>query len=164
METTKGRGSQTQNRAFAVPRIRAISISKERGTRKRNVAAARLKAGFGIAGDAHAGDWHRQVSLLAQESIATMRAKGADVGPGDFAENITTEGIDLQTLTIGSKLRLGSVAELEVTQFGKKCHSRCEIFQQVGDCVMPREGIFARVTKPGRITPGDTIEVVNQDD
>jgi len=152
------------NSAFGVARIKAISISEERGTRKSNVAAAELKAGFGIAGDAHGGDWHRQVSLLAEESIAKMRAKGAEVGPGDFAENITTEGIDLTSLAMGSKLRLGSGAEVEITQFGKKCHSECEIFKQVGDCVMPREGVFAKVTKPGRITPGDTIEVVDQDD
>lgn len=151
MATTKGR-------------IRAISISKERGTRKYNVSAARLRVAFGIEGDAHAGDWHRQVSLLSAESIAKMTAKGADVGPGDFAENITTDGIDLQSLTLGSRLRLGPVAEVEVTQFGKECHSGCEILQQVGDCVMPREGIFARVTKPGPIKPGDIIEVVDRND
>lgn len=147
-----------------VARIKAISISKERGTRKSNVATAQLKAGFGIKNDAHAGDWHRQVSLLAEESIAKMRAKGANVGPGDFAENITTEGIDLTSLAMGSKLKLGSAAQIEITQFGKKCHNECEIFRQVGDCVMPREGVFAKVTKPGPIAPGDTIEVVDQDD
>ena len=151
METTKGK-------------IKAISISKDRGTRKDNIPAAELKAGFGIEGDAHAGNWHRQVSLLGQESIEKMRAKGADVSAGDFAENITTEGIDLQSLAIGSKLRLGSVSEVEITQFGKECHSGCAIFQQIGDCVMPREGVFAKVTKPGRIKPGDTIEVINPND
>ncbi len=151
METTKGR-------------IKAISISKNRGTKKYNVPTAELKAGFGIEGDAHAGDWHRQVSLLAEESIAKMRAKGASVTEGDFAENITTEGIDLQSLKIGSKLRLGSVAEVEITQFGKKCHSGCEIFQQIGDCIMPREGVFAKVTKPGRVKPGDIIEVLKSND
>ena len=151
MATTKGR-------------IKAISISQERGTRKNNVAAARLEVGFGVEGDAHGGDWHRQVSLLGAESIAKMRAKGADVAPGDFAENITTEGIDLLSLDMGGRLRLGSTAEVEVTQFGKECHSRCEIFKQVGDCVMPREGIFARVIKPGAIKPGDTIEVLNGND
>ncbi len=144
--------------------IRAISISKERGTRKSNVAAARLMANLGIEGDAHAGDWHRQISLLAAESIAKMKAKGADVAPGDFAENITTEGIYLLSLDMGGRLRLGSTAEVEVTQFGKECHSRCEIFKQVGDCVMPREGIFAKVTKPGPIKPGDSIEVLNAND
>ena len=151
MGTTKGR-------------IKAISISKDRGTQKYNVPAAELKAGFGIEGDAHAGNWHRQVSLLAEESIAKMRAKGASVKEGDFAENITTEGIDLQSLTIGSKLRVGPDAELEITQFGKECHSGCVIFQQIGDCVMPREGVFAKVTKQGRIKAGDIIEVLNSND
>jgi len=145
-------------------KIKAISISKDRGTRKDNVQAAELKVGFGIVGDAHAGNWHRQVSLLAEKSIEKMRAKGANVSAGDFAENITTEGIDLQSLAIGSKLRLGTVAEVEITQFGKECHSGCEIFQQIGDCIMPREGVFAKVIKPGRIKPGDTIEVINPND
>jgi MOSC domain-containing protein YiiM len=145
-------------------RIKAISISEKRGTRKSNVATALLKADFGIEGDAHAGDWHRQISLLGDESIGKMKAKGADVAPGDFAENITTEGIDLLALDMGGRLRLGETAEVEVTQFGKECHSRCEIFKQVGDCVMPREGIFARVIKPGPIEPGDSIEVLNEND
>ena len=148
METTKGK-------------IKAISISKDRGTRKYNVPTAELKAGFGIEGDAHAGDWHRQVSLLAQESIEKMSAKGADVTAGDFAENITTEGIDLRRLTIASKLKLGKQVEIEITQIGKKCHHGCEIFKQIGDCIMPREGVFAKVTKPGGIETGDTVEVLN---
>jgi len=148
----------------AAGKIKAVSISPKRGTRKFNVLEAKLKVGFGIEKDAHAGNWHRQVSLLAQESIEKMRAKGAKVTAGDFAENITTEEIDLQSLTIGSKLRLGPDAELEITQFGKKCHSDCEIFKQIGDCVMPREGVFAKVTKPGRIKPGDRIEVSQQND
>ena len=151
MGTTKGR-------------IKAISISKNRGTRKDNVSVAELKVDFGIEGDAHAGNWHRQVSLLAEESIAKMRAKGAAVKEGDFAENITTEGIDLQSLTIGSKLRLGRVAEVEITQFGKECHSGCIIFQQIGDCIMPREGVFAQVIKPGRIKAGDTIQLLHSND
>jgi len=144
--------------------IKAISISKKRGTQKYNVSAAELKVDFGIEGDAHAGDWHRQVSLLAEESIEKMRTKGAAVTEGDFAENITTEGIDLQSLAIGDKLRLGAEAEVEITQFGKQCHGGCEIFQQIGDCIMPREGIFAKVTKPGRVKPGDTIEVLQKND
>ena len=151
MVTTKGR-------------IKAISISKDRGTRKYNVPAAELKVAFGIENDAHGGDWHRQVSLLAQESIEKMRVKGAKVAAGDFAENITTEEIDLQSLTIGSKLRLGPEAEVEITQFGKKCHTGCEISRLVGDCIMPREGVFAKVTKPGRVKPGDRIEVPQQND
>ena len=151
MVTTKGK-------------IKAISISKERGTRKYNVPEAELKAGFGIAGDAHGGNWHRQISLLAVESIEKMKAKGAKVSPGDFAENVTTEEIDLQALSIGSKLKVGPEAEVEITQFGKKCHHDCEVFKQVGDCVMPREGVFAKVTRPGTIKPGDIIEALNSND
>ena len=142
-------------------KINAISISKEKGTQKTNVPEAELDAGFGIIGDAHAGNWHRQVSLLAVESIDKMVAKGAKVSPGNFAENITTEGLNLLGLSVGSKLKLGEDAELEITQFGKQCHSRCEIFEQVGDCIMPREGVFARVTIPGRIKVGDVVEVLN---
>ena len=142
-------------------RINAISVSKEKGTQKVNVSEAELKTDFGIIGDAHAGSTHRQVSLLAVESIEKMVARGAKVSPGNFAENITTEGIDLLLLEVGSKLKLGESTELEITQFGKQCHSRCEIFKQVGDCIMPREGIFAKVIKPGRINVGDAIEVLN---
>jgi molybdopterin adenylyltransferase len=142
-------------------RIRAISVSKERGTRKVNVPKAQLQADFGIIGDAHAGNWHRQVSLLGAESIDKMAAKGAKVSPGDFAENITTEGIDLGALKVGSKLRLGTNAELEITQSGKRCHKRCEILKQLGDCIMPREGIFAKVIRGGTISLGDTIEVID---
>ena len=145
-------------------RIKAISVSKERGTQKVNVPEAELKADFGIIGDAHAADWHRQVSLLALESIDKMTEKGVEVSPGAFAENITTEGIDLLNLALGDKLKLGETVEVEITQFGKKCHSRCEIFEQVGDCVMPREGIFARVTKAGSISVGDVIEVITDND
>ena len=142
-------------------KIKAISISKDRGTRKYNIPSAELITGFGIEGDAHAGNWQRQVSLLADESIVKMRAKGANVTEGDFAENITTEGINLQSLTIGNKLKLGPAAEVEITQLGKECHNRCAIFQRVGDCIMPREGVFAKVTKPGQIKVGDTIEVID---
>ena len=148
MATTKGR-------------IKAISISEKRGTHKINVSEAELKTDFGIVGDAHAADWHRQVSLLAVESIDKMVAAGATVTPGDFAENITTEGIKLLNLVIGSRLKLGKSVEVEITQFGKKCHNRCEIFEQIGDCIMPREGIFAKVTKDGLIKVSDIIEVVN---
>ena len=142
-------------------RIKAVSVSKEKGTKKVNVPEAQLRADFGIIGDAHSGNWHRQVSLLGAESINKMVEKGAQVGPGDFAENITTEGLNLDELPVGSKLKLGQSVELEITQFGKKCHSRCEIFEQVGDCIMPREGVFAKVTKAGAISVGDVIEVIN---
>jgi len=141
--------------------IKAISVSEKRGTQKTNVPKAELKTGFGIVGDAHADDWHRQVSLLAVESIEKMIAAGAKVSPGNFAENITTEGIDLLELPIGSKLRIGEDVELEITQIGKKCHGGCSIFEQLGDCVMPREGIFAKVTASGAIKVGDIIEVIN---
>ncbi|UCF15284.1 MAG: MOSC domain-containing protein [Phycisphaerales bacterium] len=140
-------------------RIKAISVSEEKGTQKANVPEAALKVDCGIVGDAHAGQWHRQVSLLAFESIEKMITMGADVSPGNFAENITTEGIDLLALSMGDRIRLGDSVELKVTQFGKECHSHCEIFQQVGDCIMPREGIFAKVIKPGLISVGDVIEV-----
>ena len=145
-------------------RIKAISVSKERGTQKTNVPRAELKADFGIIGDAHSGNWHRQVSLLGIESIDKMIAKGAKVTPGNFAENITTEGIDLCSLRIGTTLKLGSGVELEITQLGKDCHSRCEIFEQIGDCIMPREGIFARVLKSGSVSVGDTIEINTDED
>jgi MOSC domain-containing protein YiiM len=148
VETTKGR-------------IKAISVSEKKGTQKTNVPEATLKNDFGIVGDAHAGPWHRQVSLLASESIDKMLAMGANVAPGAFAENVTTESIDLLRLAIGDRVRLGEKVELEITQLGKKCHSHCEIFKQVGDCIMPREGIFAKVTKGGSIHVGDAIEVIN---
>ncbi len=148
MATTKGR-------------IKAISISEKRGTQKTNIPEAELKIDFGIVGDAHAADWHRQVSLLAIESIDKMIAKGANVSPGNFAENITTEGIELLELSVGSKIKLGKSVELEITQFGKKCHNRCEIFEQVGDCIMPREGVFAKVNKGGLIKVDDIIEVLD---
>lgn len=145
-------------------RVKAISVSQNRGTSKRNIPAVQAKAGFGIEGDAHAGNWHRQISLLAEESIEKIRAKGSQVKSGDFAENITTEGIDLRFLKQGSKLRLGCEVEIEITQFGKECHGKCAIFQQIGDCIMPREGVFGRITKSGRIKVGDTIEVLNSND
>jgi len=141
-------------------RIRAISVSKEKGTQKNNVPSAELQAGFGITGDAHAGNWDRQVSLLGIECIEKLSAKGLDIPPGGFAENITTEGIDLEGLKISSKLRLGANVEIEITQFGKQCHGHCKIFEQIGDCIMPREGVFAKVIRGGLINTGDIIEVV----
>ena len=141
-------------------RVVAVCTSESKGTRKTRVGTARVKAGWGIEGDAHAGAWHRQVSLLAVESIDKMRAKGLDVGPGDFAENITTEGLVLYDLPVGTRLRVGQ-ALVEVTQIGKVCHDRCAIYYQAGDCVMPREGIFVRVLEEGRVGEGDTIEVLS---
>jgi MOSC domain-containing protein YiiM len=155
---------QVEKVAIIEGRIKAISVSKEKGTQKVNVPKAEVVADFGIVGDAHAGKWHRQVSLLASESIDKMVAMGASVSPGDFAENITTEGIDLLTLSVGGRLKLGESVELEITQFGKRCHRRCEIFEQVGDCIMPREGTFARVTNGGSISIGDVIEAISDND
>lgn len=139
--------------------IYAISISKERGTKKINVQRAILKVNFGIIGDAHAGG-ERQVSLLAEESVGKMRRKGLKVEAGDFAENITTKGIDLLTTEIGDKLKAGERAVLEITQLGKICRARCSIYYRAGDCVMPKEGVFARVLKGGIIRPGDKLEVI----
>jgi MOSC domain-containing protein YiiM len=142
-------------------KIISINISPKKGMRKKAVDSAVLKDNFGIENDAHAsGKWHRQVSLLAVESIKKMTDKGLDVGPGDFAENITTEGIELPVLPIGTKMIIGEDIECEVTQIGKLCHSRCAIYEQAGDCVMPREGIFVKVLKGGTIKTGDKIEIV----
>ncbi len=139
-------------------RVVAVCVSANKGTRKKNVGEAMAVVNHGIEHDAHAADWHRQISLLALESIEKMRRMGLDVGPGDFAENLTTEGIELTSLPIGTRLKAGE-AELEVTQIGKECHTRCAIYRMAGDCVMPREGIFTRVIASGRIRVGDLIEV-----
>ncbi len=139
--------------------VLAVCISENKGERKKPVESVELRENHGIVGDAHAGDWHRQVSLLAQESIDKMTALGLDVSAGDFAENITTSGIDLVNLPIGSRLQVGNVL-LEVTQIGKECHTRCAIYYQAGDCVMPKEGIFAKVLQGGTIAAGDTITTV----
>jgi MOSC domain-containing protein YiiM len=140
--------------------IISVNISAKKGVRKKPVPSARVIGGVGIDGDAHASsDWHRQVSLLAIESINKMKAKGLDVDCGDFAENLTTVGIILTDLPIGAKLMIGAV-EAEVTQIGKECHSRCAIYYQAGDCVMPNEGIFIKVLSSGVFTPGDIIKVL----
>ena len=137
--------------------VLAVCISENKGERKKPVESVVLRENHGIVGDAHAGDWHRQVSLLAQESIDKMRKLGLDVNAGDFAENITTSGIDLVSLPVGSRLQVGETL-LEVTQIGKECHTRCAIFYQAGDCVMPKEGIFVRVITGGTIRPGDEVK------
>ena len=139
-------------------KIVAVCVSERKGERKTPVAAVELQVEHGIVCDAHAGPWHRQVSMLARESIEKMRALGLDVTTGDFAENLTTEGLDLPALPLGTHLTVGE-AELEVTQIGKECHSRCAIYHQAGDCVMPREGIFARVLSGGTVRPGDAVAV-----
>lgn len=137
----------------------AVCISERKGTQKHEVPEIQLKIDHGIVGDAHAGNWHRQVSLLAQESVEKMKAVFPDIPVGAFAENILTEGLTLYTLPVGTRLRVGDVL-LEVTQIGKECHAHCAIRQQVGDCVMPREGIFTIVLEEGTIRPGDAITVL----
>ena len=141
--------------------VTAVSISKTKGVRKENIPEGLLIENHGFKDDAHAGDWHRQVSLLAIESIQKIIEKGLDVGPGDFAENITTSGIDLVNLPIGTVLKVGEDALMEVTQIGKECHSRCAIYYQAGDCVMPREGIFTKVLKGGAVKKHDPIVVMD---
>ena len=137
-------------------KVLSICISEQKGVRKHPVPYAVLKENFGILGDAHAGNWHRQISLLANESVDIMRQKGLELNPGDFAENILTEGIVLNTLPICTRLIIVEV-ELEVTQIGKKCHNDCEIRRLTGECVMPTEGIFAKVITDGEIRTNDTI-------
>jgi MOSC domain-containing protein YiiM len=145
-------------------RIVAVSISQSKGEKKTNLPECELIRDKGLEGDAHAGDWHRQVSLLAMESVAKIREKGIEVAPGDFAENITTTGLKLWELPLGTQLAVGREALLEVTQIGKECHDRCAIYNQVGDCVMPREGIFTRVLRGGTIKPGDTVHTLPKDE
>ena len=142
-------------------KIVAVCTSEKKSIRKKNVNRGELKENFGLVNDAH-GDpcTHRQVSLLALESIQKMQALGLKVGPGDFAENLTTEGIDLVHLPVGAHLKIGCEAVGEVTQIGKECHAHCAIYQQAGDCVMPKEGIFIRVLSGGAVKVGDNIEVV----
>jgi MOSC domain-containing protein YiiM len=139
--------------------VLAVCTSKKKGIRKQNVHQAELRPDWGIVGDAHAADWHRQVSLLAWESIEKMRALGLKVNAGSFAENITTQGLDLVELPVGTQLRMGETL-VEVTQIGKECHDRCAIYAQAGDCVMPREGIFVKVHQGGEVRVGDKIEVL----
>ena len=139
--------------------VKAINTSETKGVIKNPVKEAYFKENHGIEGDAHAGEWHRQISLLATESADKVRAAGLDIDDGRFAENITTEGIILYTLPIGTKLKIGETVQ-EVTQIGKTCHTGCAIKQTIGDCVMPREGIFTKVITSGMVRPGDKIEVI----
>ena len=142
-------------------RVLAVCISERKGEKKHAVPEIRCKINHGIVGDAHAGNWHRQISLLANESVDKMRERGLTLLPGDFAENILTEGVTLRTLPIGTRLRVGETL-LEITQIGKECHSDCEIKKKVGVCVMPAEGVFAVVKQEGTIRPDDTIEIVQK--
>jgi MOSC domain-containing protein YiiM len=140
-------------------KVLAVNISEKKGTRKTNVNSCHVLKDFGLKDDAHGGPWHRQVSLLANESIQKMTAMGLNVGYGDFAENITTEGIDLVHLPIGTIIHIGKQVVLRVTQIGKVCHERCAIYYQAGDCVMPKEGIFAEVINDGKVAAGDEIVI-----
>jgi MOSC domain-containing protein YiiM len=142
-------------------RVISVNTSAKKGVRKKPVDEIAVKADYGIQGDGHASsEWHRQVSLLAIESIKKMQDKGLDVHPGDFAENITTEGIDLVSLPLGTKLSIGNDVLGEVSQIGKECHTKCAIYYQAGDCVMPKEGIFIKVLKGGTVKADDPIETV----
>ena len=138
--------------------VRAVCLSKARGTEKVNVGRGELQADWGLAGDAHAGHWHRQVSLLSADKISAFNAKGANVQPGAFGENLVVEGLDFRAMPVGTRLRCGQ-ALLEITQIGKECHSHCAIFHRVGDCIMPREGVFAKVLESGPVAVGDVMRV-----
>lgn len=142
--------------------IVAVCTSHQKGTQKVNVGSVTLIADHGIQGDAHAGPWHRQVSLLADESIEQMRKKGLDLSSGDFGENIVTRGINLLDLGKGSLLQLGDTVMVEVTQIGKTCHQRCAIYYQAGDCIMPREGVFVKILEGGTLSVGDAIKVIKK--
>ncbi len=141
--------------------IIAVCTSTKKGTKKKDIKEGLIKEDYGLVGDAHAGsDGHRQVSLLALASIDKIRRLGAEVGPGDFAENLTTEGLELFSLPIGTQLNVGQDVILEMTQIGKECHDRCAIFKLVGTCVMPTEGVFTRVLKGGTVKAGDELRVI----
>ena len=139
-------------------KVIAICTSPARGTQKHQVPAARFTVEWGIEGDAHGGNWHRQVSLLSADKIAAFNARGANVQPGAFGENLVVEGFDFRALPVGTLLRCGDVL-LEMTQIGKECHSHCEIFKRMGECIMPTQGVFARVLEPGEIRVGDEMEI-----
>ena len=144
-------------------KIMAVCISEKRGTQKKNIEKVRLIENFGLEGDAHGGNWHRQVSLLSYEKVLAFEEKGIFVEDGAFGENLLVEGFDFKTLPVGTRFRCGEVL-LEMTQIGKECHSHCEIYQAVGDCIMPREGVFARVLHGGMIQIGDELEIVPSSD
>ena len=142
-------------------RVVSINISEKKGTPKKNIEKGRLIENFGFEGDAHAGNWHRQVSLLNKEKIDDFRARGAKVNDGAFGENIIVEGIDFKTLPIGTRYRSGDVL-LEMTQIGKECHSHCAIYAAMGDCIMPREGVFCKVLQGGTLRVGDYLEITEE--
>lgn len=144
-----------------VGRVVAVCISKKKGTQKEDVGEVKLIKDYGVEGDAHAGPGHRQVSLLALESANVMKEKGLDIDSGDFGENIVTEGLELKRLRLGTRLKVGRDALLEITQIGKECHDRCAIYYTAGDCIMPREGIFGVVQAGGIVRVGDEIKILD---
>ncbi|MFH0941536.1 MAG: MOSC domain-containing protein [Chloroflexota bacterium] len=145
-------------------KVIAVGISKTKGVRKDAIARGEVRKSYGLVGDAHAdSSTHRQVSLLARESIEKMRRQGYKVGPGDFAENLTCEGIDLVALPVGTRVAVGERVILEISQIGKECHTGCSVFLQTGKCIMPKEGVFARVIRGGTVSAGDEITVLEPD-
>ena len=143
-------------------KVLAVCISEKKGTEKKNVGSARFIEDWGIENDSHAGKWHRQVSLLSHEKIEAFRARGAEVIDGAFGENLVVDGFDFRTLPVGTKFKCNDVV-LELTQIGKECHSGCAIYQKMGECIMPREGVFTRVLHGGTISVGDTMEILKED-
>ena len=143
-------------------KVLAVCISEKKGTEKKNVGSAKFVEDWGIENDSHAGKWHRQVSLLSHEKIEAFRARGAEVIDGAFGENLVVEGFDFRALPVGTKFKCNDVV-LELTQIGKECHSGCAIYQKMGECIMPREGVFTRVLHGGVISVGDTLEILKED-
>ncbi|MBF0498762.1 MAG: cyclic pyranopterin monophosphate synthase MoaC [Candidatus Riflebacteria bacterium] len=162
LRKTGGKSGEWLGKGVQVAHVEKLAISPGKGTPKNPLDMAKLRIKHGLEGDAHAADWHRQVSLLGVESIAKMKAKGLDVNFGSFAENIATSGVDLYKLPIGSLMIGGDGVILEVTQIGKECHTRCAVYYQAGDCVMPREGIFARVLAGGQLMSGDSLLIIEK--
>jgi len=144
-------------------KILSIAISKKKGTRKTPVDVVDVVKDHGILGDAHAGPWERQISFLASEQIQEARSRGLNVDFGDFAENVATEGVDWKALPLGTRVKLGQEVVVEITKIGKECHKKCAIYYQAGDCIMPREGVFARVIEGGTLRSGDEIEIIAQE-
>ena len=147
-------------------KIVSVNVSKKKGTKKKSVGDVPVNVllHFGVENDAHAGDWHRQVSFLANESIQKVKEAGIDVDAGSFAENFTTRGVDLKSLPLGTLLKIGDDVEVEISQIGKVCHTKCAIYHLMGDCIFPREGIFAVVRKPGKVVAGDKITLLEVGD
>ena len=143
-------------------KIIAVCVSEQKGTQKKNVGSATLTADWGIEHDAHAGKWHRQVSLLSYEKVEEFRARGAQVDDGAFGENLVVSGYDFKTLPIGTKFRCNDVV-LELTQVGKQCHAHCEIYKVMGDCIMPREGVFTKVLHGGTVSVGDELTIIKEE-